>query len=267
MNKPHKPNKLITELKNLKEIILEMDRKVIVIFLSIAIIQTISWYYSSRRFFRAYLFDSVPADYDVYLAEYLYWFISDFFTLFILSLLIIKFVLKENIRDYGLIWGDYKTGIKISVLFLAVMLPIIWIASSTDSFVQKYPHLHSVKESWGLFLIYESGMLIYMFAWEFIWRGFMLFGLKEKFGYYAVLIQMIPFVILHNGKPELETFGAIAGGIALGILALRTKSIYYCVAVHIGVMFFIDFISALRFRTGDYGVGLNSLFNIIKEIF
>ncbi len=267
MNKPSKPNKLIAEIKNLKEIILEMDRKVIVIFLSIAIIQTISWYYSSRRFFRTYLFDSVPADYDVYLAEYLYWFISDFFTLFILSLLIIKFVLKENLRDYGLIWGDYKTGIKISVFFLAVMLPIIWIASSADSFVQKYPHLHSAKESWGLFLIYESGMLIYMFAWEFIWRGFMLFGLKEKFGYYAVLIQMIPFVILHNGKPELETFGAIAGGIALGILALRTKSIYYCVAVHIGVMFFIDFISALRFRAGDYGIGLNSLFNIIKEIF
>jgi hypothetical protein len=57
-----------------------------------------------------------------------------------------------------------------------------------------------------------------------------LFGLKEKFGFYAVLIQMIPFVILHNGKPELETFGAIAGGIALGILALRTKSFYYCVS-------------------------------------
>jgi uncharacterized protein len=84
--------------------------------------------------------------------------------------------------------------------------------------MQKYPHLPAARDSWNIFFIYESGMLLYMFAWEFIWRGFMLFGLKEKFGYYAVLIQMIPFVILHNGKPELETFGAIAGGIALGFL-------------------------------------------------
>lgn len=258
---------MISELKSLKKIIAEMDKKVIVILLSVAFLQTISWYYTSRRFFRAYLFDYSPSGYDVYLIEYLYWFLSDFLTLFILSSLVIKFVLKENLSDYGIALGDYKTGLKISVIFLAVMLPLIWIVSSTESFVQKYPHLHNAKESWNVFLIYETGMLIYMFAWEFIWRGFMLFGLKEKFGYYSVLIQTIPFVILHNGKPELETFGAVFGGIALGILALRTKSIYYCVAVHIGVMISIDFISALRFRANDYGIGFSSIVNIIKEIF
>lgn len=260
-------NSLLTELKNLKQIINDMDRKVIVIFLSIAILQTVSWYYTSRRFFRVYLLNSIPAGYDIYLMEYLYWFISDFITLFILSSLIIKFILKENLKDYGLIWGDYKAGLKLSAIFLLVMFPLIWFISSQESFVQNYPHLNTARESWNIFFIYEFCMLIYMFAWEFIWRGFMLFGLREKFGYYAVLIQMIPFVILHNGKPELETFGAILGGIALGILALKTKSIYYCVAVHIGVMFIIDTISILRYKTGDYGIGFNSFINIITEIF
>jgi membrane protease YdiL (CAAX protease family) len=110
-------------------------------------------------------------------------------------------------------------------------------------------------------------MLIYMIAWEFIWRGFMLFGLEKKFGYYSVLIQMIPFVILHNGKPFLETFGAIFGGIALGILAFRTRSIYYCIITHISVMYSIDLISSLRFRANDYGIGFSSLINLIKQIF
>jgi membrane protease YdiL (CAAX protease family) len=95
----------------------------------------------------------------------------------------------------------------------------------------------------------------------------MLFGLKEKFGYYSVLIQMIPFVILHNGKPAPETFGAIAGGIALGILAFRTNSIYYCVFAHMGIMLSLDTISTLRYRANDYGVGLESVLNIIKAIF
>lgn len=258
---------MISELRKLNKVITELDRKVVIIFLSVAVLQTVSYYYSSRRFFRGNLFDSIPAGYDAYLIEFLYWFTSDFITLFVFPVLIIKFIIKENLVDYGISIGDFKTGLKISSIFLLIMLPIIWFVSSTDSFVQKYPHLPSARESWNIFFIYESGMLLYMFAWEFMWRGFMLFGLKEKFGYYAVLIQMIPFVILHNGKPELETFGAIAGGIALGILALRTKSFYYCVVVHIGVMFMIDFISSLRFRAGDYGVGLNSLLNIIKEIF
>ena len=95
----------------------------------------------------------------------------------------------------------------------------------------------------------------------------MLFGLEEKFGYYAVLIQMIPFVILHNGKPMAETFSAILGGIALGILAFRTRSILYGFVVHVGIMFSIDLICTLRFRTTDYGLGINSIINIIKEMF
>jgi membrane protease YdiL (CAAX protease family) len=75
---------------------------------------------------------------------------------------------------------------------------------------------------------------------------------------------MIPFVILHNGKPVAETFGAIAGGIALGILAFRTNSIIYCVITHAGVMFSIDLISTLRYRANEYGVGFDALINIIK---
>jgi membrane protease YdiL (CAAX protease family) len=72
---------------------------------------------------------------------------------------------------------------------------------------------------------------------------------------------------LHNGKPAPETFGAIAGGIALGVLAFRTNSIYYCVLTHMGIMFTIDIISTLRYRANEYGIGLDSLFNILKTIF
>ena len=147
------------------------------------------------------------------------------------------------------------------------MLPLVWFASASDSFSNVYPHLNSARDSWNVFIIYEIGLLIYMIAWEFIWRGYMLFGLYEKFGFYAIFIQMIPFVILHNGKPMLETFGAILAGLALGILALRTKSIFYCVIAHMSVMFSIDLISTLRYRADDFGVGFSSLMNIIKTLF
>jgi len=147
------------------------------------------------------------------------------------------------------------------------MLPIVWFVSTDSDFVQTYPQLNDVKYSWYLFLIFESGILLYMVAWEFIWRGFLLFGLESKFGYYAVLFQMIPFVILHNGKPAIETFGAIIAGLALGILALRTRSILYCIITHASVMFFIDLISVLRFRANDYGAGLYSLIKVLKAFY
>lgn len=244
-----------------------MDKKTVIVLLSIAILQTISYYFTSRRFFRQYLFENFLELSNIDLIEYFYWFIGDFFTLFILGALIIKLILKENLFDYGLIIGDYKTGIFYSGLFLSIMIIIIWFVSAQNGFAEKYPHLQSAKSDWSIFLIFELGMLIYMFAWEFVWRGFMLFGLEPKFGFYSVIIQMIPFVILHNGKPFLETFGAIWGGIALGVLALKTRSIYYCVITHIGVMFSIDLISSLRFRANDYGVGLSSVFNVFSKLF
>jgi membrane protease YdiL (CAAX protease family) len=115
------------------------------------------------------------------------------------------------------------------------------------------------KSNWTIFIIYEIGMFTYLFAWEFIWRGFMLFGLEEKFGYYSVFIQMIPFVILHNGKPELETFSAILGGIILGIVALRTRSFIYGVFIHFAIMLSIDLFSTIRTASEN----LSSLFSRI----
>jgi membrane protease YdiL (CAAX protease family) len=192
--------------------------------------------------------------------------LGDFLSYFILPFLIIKILLKESVKSYGLTLGDFSAGLKISFLFLIIMIPLVWVASSFPEFNKTYPHLSSAKDSWTIFFIFETGLLIYMFSWEFVWRGFMLFGLEEKFGYYTVLIQMIPFLILHDGKPAAETFGAIAAGIALGILALRTRSVLYCVIVHMGVMFSIDLISTLRYRAGDYGIGLSSFLNIINEL-
>lgn len=252
------------DIKELAVKIKLLDKKVVIIFISLAILQTISYYVTSRRFFRQNIFESIQFDPNVYLFEYLYWYTGDFVTWFVIPVLIVFFIFKEKPSAYGLKAGDYKTGLKYSLIFFVIMLPLVWFASSSLPFVEQYPGLSDVKTSWNSFLIYETGILLYMIAWEFIWRGYMLFGLQPKFGYYAVLFQMLPFVMLHNGKPMVETFGAIIAGIALALLALRTGSIIYCVIAHYGVMFTIDLLCTLRYRTEDYGTGLSSLLKLIQ---
>jgi membrane protease YdiL (CAAX protease family) len=125
--------------------------------------------------------------------------------------------------------------------------------------------LFEAKNNWGWFIFFELMLFGYIFAWEFLWRGYMLFGLESIFGWYAVFIQTIPFVILHNGKPAIETFSAIAGGIMLGIIAIKTRTILYGVILHFGLIFFIDLFSVIRFRANEFGVGIESLLNIIGK--
>jgi len=74
--------------------------------------------------------------------------------------------------------------------------------------------------------------------------------------------EMIPFFILHRGKPEIEIFASIFAGLILGIQAWRTNSFIYCFIVHWSVMIFVDVVSVLRYKSGSYGIGLDSFFKL-----
>jgi len=74
--------------------------------------------------------------------------------------------------------------------------------------------------------------VFYMFGWEYFNRGFFTLGLSSRFGYHAAAIAMMPFFFAHFGKPPLETLGAIFGGVIMGLLAIRVKSIWPCVIIH-----------------------------------
>ncbi len=258
---------LFEELKLLRQNIKGIEFKPAFVLVSVAVIEVISYYYCGTRAFRKYFAKLFELGDLARFYRYIYWLSADFVIHFIVPVLLSAFILRQKPRDFGLGWGDYRMGIKIFVLFMIIMMPILWIATSFPGFIQKYPHTSAVLSNWTLFAIYNLCFILYMIGWEFIWRGYMLFGLKEKFGYYAILIQMIPFVILHNGKPVAETLGAIVAGIALGILAWRTNSFWYCAMTHASVMVAINLIATLRFRTDVYGIGITSLFELIKGIF
>lgn len=256
------------ELLNLYSAAKSLNKKVVTVLLSVAVLQTISWYFTSRQFFRSNfyytLFEGSP---NVDLYEFIYWFLGDFLTFFVCAALIIKLVFKEQVSSYGLNLHHKQLGFKVVLPALLIMFPVIWFVSASPSFAQSYPLLVMARTDWGIFIIFQFFLLAFLFAWEFFWRGYMLFGLKKEFGFYAILIQMIPFVILHNGKPFFETFGAIFGALALGILAYRTGSFLYGVIIHYGVMLMIDFFSILRYRAGNSGTGIDSFFQIVSKIF
>ena len=73
----------------------------------------------------------------------------------------------------------------------------------------------------------------------------MLHGLRRAFGANAIFVMIVPYCMIHYGKPMSETLGAIGAGIILGTIAMRTKSIWGGVMIHIGVATTMD-VLALR---------------------
>ena len=51
----------------------------------------------------------------------------------------------------------------------------------------------------------DQGMLAIMMPLEFFFRGFILHGTKQRFGFYAIFVMIIPYCMIHFGKPIVET--------------------------------------------------------------
>ena len=132
--------------------------------------------------------------------------------------------------------------------------------SDGAAFQEQYPHFYDAKTDWRIFLGYEALFLFYWMGWEYLWRGFVLFGTAPAVGApLAVVIQTVPFAILHAQKPPAEAYLSVLGGLALGALVWRCRSFWIAVPIHAAQMLALDFWATLRYPTGASGVGLDAL--------
>jgi uncharacterized protein len=153
----------------------------------------------------------------------------------VLPLILLSRVLHESPGAYGLQLGDWRVG-GLGVLILAPIIAaaLLYPASQTEEIRAYYPFARSAASSWGDFLILEgSRVALFYTAWEFFFRGFVLFGLANKLGVWpAICIQTIPQCLWHIGMPNGELLSSIAGGILFGLIALRTRSIVWPFMLH-----------------------------------
>jgi len=142
-------------------------------------------------------------------------------------------VLRRSPVELGLELGEARLWARYVLLFGLVMGAAILAVTRLDhSFAGYYRHYRPAGDSVSAFLAYAACYAVYLFGWEYFYRGFLLFGLEPRLGDFAAVVQAVPFALLHIGKPEAETYSSIAGGVILGVLALRTRSMWPCFLLH-----------------------------------
>jgi len=160
---------------------------------------------------------------------------------FIVPLFIIRVILGKKLIKFGLPAKGILKDYKIYLLFFLFMLPFVILVSYSESFQHKYPFYNPAGESlWPNFVIWQCLYFFQFFILEFFFRGFMLHGIKKRFGFYSIWVMMIPYMMIHFQKPMPETIGAIFAGIILGTLSLKSRSIWLGVAIHYSVAITMD---------------------------
>lgn len=183
------------------------------------------------------------------LHPYLWTSVSSVVTRMVIPLAFIVFVLREHPRDFGFQLRGGRVFLGIYAVLLVIMVPLLWIVAGTDAFQQKYPFWDGASDSWRHLLIYELRYFFVFLSGESFWRGFLVFGLAKKFGWHALSIAMVPYVMVHFGKPPIETIGAVITGYVLGYLALKHRSFWLGVILHFTIAFLMDVFALIRSGT------------------
>jgi membrane protease YdiL (CAAX protease family) len=71
---------------------------------------------------------------------------------------------------------------------------------------------------------------------EFLLRGFLMFTLWRRIGPLALVVQLVPFVLTHVGKPDVELWSTFIGGSVFGWLDWRTGSVLWSALGHVYVL-------------------------------
>lgn len=147
----------------------------------------------------------------------------------VLPLAIVILVFGESPRAYGLHFGEWRLGLRLTAVIGIVVLPLVAFAARTTA-MQTY---YGVDDGGWLRTI--PWIATALLGWEFLFRGFLLFALLPLMGPTAIVAQAVPFAVAHLGKPEIETLTTIVGGSLFGWVAWRTRSMLYPFMIHLAV--------------------------------
>ncbi len=157
-------------------------------------------------------------------------------------------VVVAGFRDrpgrYGLTLGDWRWGAGLVVAGCLAMTPVVlWFATLPD--VRAFYGPSSAPL--GTLVVTNA---IDLTATEFAFRGFLMLTLVRLIGPFGVLVATMPFVFSHLGKPELELFSTLGGGLVYGWLAWRTRSIVWGSIGHTYIVTLLMLAAAASTRVG-----------------
>lgn len=130
------------------------------------------------------------------------------------------------------------------ILLLLMIVPVI-MASRIHSFQATYPFLSFGQAGFNLnaFLFWELLYALQFVAVEFFFRGFLLIAMLPVLGEAALAVSVLPYVMIHFGKPLPEVFGAAIAGWVLARLAFKTGSIVPGILLHYAIALSMDLLA------------------------
>lgn len=176
---------------------------------------------------------------------YTWWGSARLFCYFLIPLLSLR-LMGERLGNYGLRIKGFREHAWIYGVAYLVVFACVIVVSQTESFSQYYPFYKLSQRSWLDFALWELIYATQFFSLEFFFRGYWLQACKRTMGSQAIMAMIVPYCMIHFGKPAIEAIAAIVAGVVLGTLALKTRSIWAGFLIHVSVALTMDLAALIK---------------------
>ncbi len=196
------------------------------------------------------LFASVPGQFQAIVARCA----SNILPLTLMGIPILGYwwkVDRNTMPPYG--FNARTINLRPYFLILLFLVPLVVAASFTPDFQHAYPRykfgfpnhvdIGTQRLVIGVFELCYGADFIFV---EFFFRGFMVLAFARLLGSKAIIPMVVVYALIHFEKPLLEALSSIIGGLALGVISCRTKSIYGGIILHLGIAFMMEIAGTLQ---------------------
>lgn len=196
------------------------------------------WFISKSERIKAYYFKKYPHDTAwlrfIYMTKWV-----GFLTMGLLPLIVL-IVLNptRGLAYYGLNFRSdtllFNTVVTIGLS--ALLIPLVAFSAKKPKNLVNYPQIRAQNWDTKTFRYNLLGWAVYLFGYELLFRGLLLFPLVEAYGIWlAIAINVALYSATHIPKGLDETIGAAPLGFLLCLLTLMAGNIWIAFLVHVAM--------------------------------
>ena len=169
--------------------------------------------------------------------------VSAFFLFGVCPIIIVKVLLRDSIAHFGLSRAQEKLPLTyISPVLVLTVLTMLFF-SRRRKIYSRYPEIRGARISKFYFVMNALTYCMYLYGYECLFRGFLLFGLREPIGDLPAAIVSMTFVTLaHLGTSLPVILGSMVSGIIFSYMALLTGSIWHVFFLHVFIGVGMDYL-------------------------
>jgi len=154
-----------------------------------------------------------------------------------------KFILKNDFSVFALKVGKWKQGLFWGGISVVVSGLLLFLGMYFFDYFKGYNIPETIIYNFKSFILYEIlSVLPVIFLCDFLFRGFIVSVLKNKLGYWVIIVQALLFLmlLLISGSFSPTIIPYLISAPLAGLIVYKSESIFYSIIFQLIVLVVLD---------------------------